>query len=281
MRVLLVVLLVALIPACASTTRDGAPAETPVDIDNIPNAQPRAEPKSRYGNPDDYVVFGKRYHVLDSSENFRERGYASWYGTKFHGRRTSSGEPYDMYKMTAAHKSLPLPSYVRVTNLDNDRSIIVRVNDRGPFHEGRIIDLSYVAALKLGIVATGTAPVEIVALTPGAPEAEVATNAVPEPEEIAAESLATNDNLAMSASGTAGIESEFFIQLGAFGDRSNAEQLSHRLAAAGYVPVGIHPEGDLHRVRLGPLATRAAAEEMTLRLLGQGIEQFRIIEETR
>ncbi|MDX1443747.1 MAG: septal ring lytic transglycosylase RlpA family protein [Gammaproteobacteria bacterium] len=274
MRALLVTLLVAMLAACASVERDGAPAETPVDIDNIPDAVPRDEPPSRYGNPDEYVVWGKRYQVMDSAQGFRERGDASWYGTKFHGRRTSSGEPYDMYKMTAAHKSLPLPTYVKVTNLRNNRSIVVRV-----------IDLSYVAALKLGIVATGTAPVEIVALQPGTPAGDVTVSQAPEHEELTAEALPPEHGLAMTASGAQDLASEFFIQLGAFTERGNAEALSTELGAKGFVPVGIHPEprGDtvLHRVRLGPLATRAAAEEITLRLIGHGIEHFRIVEESR
>ena len=127
--------------------------------------------KSRIGNPDSYVEFGERYKVLQSSNGFREKGLASWYGIDFHGRDTSSGEVYDMYEMTAAHKTLPLPTYVRVSNLDNGRSSIVKVNDRGPFIEGRIIDLSYAAAYRLGITGPGTANVEIVALEPSAVDA--------------------------------------------------------------------------------------------------------------
>ena len=137
-----------------SASQDAAPARK-VDVSKIPNAVPRHEPKSRYGNPASYVVFGKRYHVMNSSQGFVERGIASCYGTKFHGRRTSSGETYDMYAMTAAHKNLPLPTYVQVTNLKNGKSVVVKVNDRGPFHENRIIDLSYVAAIKLDIVRNG------------------------------------------------------------------------------------------------------------------------------
>ena len=124
--------------------------------------------KSRIGNPDSYVEFGERYKVLQSSNGFREKGLASWYGIDFHGRDTSSGEVYDMYEMTAAHKTLPLPTYVRVSNLDNGRSSIDIVNDRGPFIEGRIIELSYAAAYRLGITGPGTANVEIIALEPAA-----------------------------------------------------------------------------------------------------------------
>ena len=148
-----------------TTGDDGAPTHT-VDIAAIPDAVPRIEPRSRYGNPPTYIVNGKRYHVRDDSTAFRQQGTASWYGTKFHGRKTSSGEPYDMFSMTAAHKTLPLPTWLEVVNNDNQRRIIVKVNDRGPFVDDRIIDLSYAAAAKLGIIATGTADVTITAIDP-------------------------------------------------------------------------------------------------------------------
>ncbi|MDB5985250.1 MAG: rare lipoprotein [Nevskia sp.] len=161
-------------PSAISPSRpdqDGLPsaAEIPPDIAAMPDAVPRYEPRSTFGNPDSYEVYGERYIVLNDFANFKERGIASWYGKKFHGKNTSSGEPYDMFLMTAAHKTLPIPCYVRVTNLSNQRSAIVRVNDRGPFHSDRIIDLSYVAALKLGVIGEGSAPVEIEALTPPGP----------------------------------------------------------------------------------------------------------------
>ena len=134
----------------------------------IPDAIPQAEFKSRSGNPETYAIDGVTYRVLDTSDGYREEGLASWYGGYFHGRSTSSGDVYDMYLMTAAHKSLPLPTYVRVTNLGNGRSVVVRVNDRGPFVEDRIIDLSFTAATKLGMADTGTARVEVIALDPPA-----------------------------------------------------------------------------------------------------------------
>ena len=139
-------------------------SEDGIIFDEIPEAVPRPEFKSRSGNPETYVIEGVTYRVLDTSAGYREEGIASWYGGYFHGRRTSSGDIYDMYQMTAAHKSLPLPTYVRVTNLDNGRSVVLRVNDRGPFVEDRIIDLSYAAATRLGMAAQGTAQVEVVAL---------------------------------------------------------------------------------------------------------------------
>lgn len=149
--------------------QDRGPAEheVPADIALTPDPEVRAEPKSRSGNPESYEVFGERYFVLDSASGYHERGGASWYGKKFHGRRTSSGEAYDMYAMTAAHRSLPLPSFVRVTHIGNGRSAVVRVNDRGPFHSERIIDLSYAAAARLGMIGEGHAEVSVQALTPG------------------------------------------------------------------------------------------------------------------
>lgn len=143
-------------------------ASVPSQAHDMPDAVPVAEPRSRYGNPKAYEVMGERYFVLDSAAGYRERGRASWYGTKFHGKRTSSGEPYDMYQMTAAHKTLPLPTYVRVTRKSNGKSVVVRVNDRGPFHTGRIIDLSYAAAARLDLLKEGSAEVEVEALEPAA-----------------------------------------------------------------------------------------------------------------
>lgn len=157
--------------ATSSAPRTPVPAireETPTDAEvaAIPDAVPVPEPPSRYGNPTEYEVNGVTYRVLEGSEGYEAEGLASWYGSDFHGRRTSSGEPYDMYAMTAAHRSLPLPTYVEVTNLENGEVVVLRVNDRGPFHEGRIIDVSYVAARKLGLVGPGTARVRVRALEP-------------------------------------------------------------------------------------------------------------------
>ena len=172
-RLLLLAALLAL-PGCSLLRRapeapspgTGLPLP-PRDLAAIPDAVPRDEPRSRYGNPETYEVFGKRYKVMKSAKGHVERGLASWYGPGFHAERTSSGEPYDMYAMTAAHKSLPIPCFVRVTNLENGRSVVVRVNDRGPFVGDRIIDLSYTAAWKLDMLRAGTAKVEIRVLQPG------------------------------------------------------------------------------------------------------------------
>ena len=235
---------------------DGPPAR-PVDVSRVPDAVPRHEPRSRYGNPDSYVVNGRRYHVLPTARGYVERGIASWYGRKFHGRRTASGEPYDMYRMTAAHRTLPLPSYVRVTNLENGRSVVVRVNDRGPFHPNRIIDLSYAAAARLGMLERGTALVEVRAITPGerAP-ARAARRSAPEAPRI-------------------------YVQAGAFADRRNAERLRLRLLRAGLRAVALqrhdHPELRLYRVRLGPFASVDAADRVSVRLWRLGIADAHVV----
>jgi rare lipoprotein A len=160
--------LIAFLSGC-STTGGSVRSHGASNWADIPDAVPKVEPKSELGNPKSYVVFGKRYHTLNSSEGYEAQGIASWYGPKFNRRRTSSGDKYDMYAMTAAHKTLPLPTYVRVTNLDNGRTAVVKVNDRGPFYADRLIDLSYAAARKLGMVAAGTAPVDIRAIDPAHP----------------------------------------------------------------------------------------------------------------
>lgn len=166
---------IALLAGCSSApvtnSGDGFPEANvvPRDIAAVPDATPVAEPRSKYGNPPDYEVFGEKYFVLNSASGYKERGRASWYGTKFNHQRTSSGEQYDMFGMTAAHKTLPLPTYVRVTRLSNNKSVVVKVNDRGPFHQGRIIDLSYAAAVRLDLLKDGSADVVVEALDPSAP----------------------------------------------------------------------------------------------------------------
>lgn len=165
-RFLLILLLVPLLTSCWHSRRHDGPPNYYVDESKIPNATPKAEPLAKFGNYKTYHVFGKPYHVMSSSKNYSAVGVASWYGTMFHKRRTSSGERYNMLAMTAAHKSLPLPTYVEVTNLKNHRTVIVKVNDRGPFEQNRLIDLSYVAAKKLGMLGRGTAPVRVRAINP-------------------------------------------------------------------------------------------------------------------
>lgn len=240
------VVLSVLVGGCGGpqSTSDSAPPSPP-DLSAVDDAIPTAEPPSRYGNPSSYEVWGETYRTLDTSEGYRERGVASWYGTKFHGRRTSSGERYDMYAMTAAHKSLPLPAFVQVKNLQNGRTAVVKVNDRGPFHEGRIIDLSYAAASKLGVVDAGTAPVEVVALPPhqtirGA--SSVTT----------AKARGENHQLQPIPSGN------MYLQIGAFSERANARRLLVQLDGSLPGRVRIHEApaaGAAYRVRVGPLST--------------------------
>jgi rare lipoprotein A len=238
-----------------------------VDVSKIPDAKPRHEPRSRSGNPAFYSVYGKRYYVLKQSSGYRQRGIASWYGNKFHGRKTSSGEPYNMYAMTAAHKTLPIPTYLRVTNLNNGRSIIVRVNDRGPFVKNRIIDLSYVAARKLGIIRQGTGMVEISAITPGEP-----------PRTLSAKNAASpRSNTRPGAA-----HQRLFVQVGAFSTRHNARQLSRRLQHIADGRIRIEAGHDsrrnpVFRVRIGPLKSVSEADRMTTRLAQIGHQDTRII----
>jgi rare lipoprotein A len=173
MKAVSLALALALLAGCASSDRkggyykdDGPEAKPPSNLDSIADATPRAEPLHKWANRP-YQALGKNYKPLTSVQPFKQRGLASWYGKRFHGQKTSSGEAYDMYKMTAAHPTLPIPSYVRVTRVSSGKSVIVRVNDRGPFHGGRIIDLSYVAAYKLGYIQSGQAEVSIEAIVPG------------------------------------------------------------------------------------------------------------------
>ncbi|MBB5014641.1 septal ring lytic transglycosylase RlpA family protein [Rehaibacterium terrae] len=256
--------------------RDSGPARPP-DLSRIPEPVPRAEPRARYGNRSPYTVLGKTYHVMEDARGYVERGIASWYGQKFHGRPTSSLEPYDMCQFTAAHKTLPLPSYVRVTNLENGRSIIVRVNDRGPFHEGRIIDLSYVAALKLGVHAKGTAPVEVRAIDPD----DVAASAA----SVKARPARSSTRRVVRERATRGSETvaaSRWLQVGSFGERDNAQRLAARLESAGIGPVELRPaEVDgrrVWRVRVGPVSA-AEAEALGARLRDLGMGSPRLLSE--
>lgn len=240
---------------------DGPPLQA-VDVSNVPDAVPRVEPRSRYGNPPSYEVFNRHYYVLDASDGYVERGVASWYGTKFHGRRTSSGEPYDMYAMTAAHKTLPLPTYAEVVNLDNGRTIIVKINDRGPFVGDRLIDLSYAAATRLGIKQAGTGRVEVRAIDPVA-------------WQNAAAAAQGNTRLTNGANG-------YYLQIGAFSQAENADRLRTRLD--GIVPDnGVHvvrtqtANAAVYRVRIGPISNRTAADRMSRDLLALGVEGAHVV----
>ena len=244
------------------------PPAPPRDLASIPDAVPRIEPRSRYGNPPSYVVFGKRYWLLPTAEGHVERGTASWYGPGFHAERTSSGEPYDMYAMTAAHKTLPIPVYAEVTNLRNGRRVVVRINDRGPFVGDRIIDLSYTAAWKLDMLRDGTAPVEVRVLSGGVPTAPTA----PAPAAPAPAAAAPATPAPTSAAPTI----TNWLQLGSFAQRDNAERLLARLSAAGIGNARIDRRqeagGERFRVRLGPISTAMELDDYIerLRLLGIG-----------
>jgi rare lipoprotein A len=256
--------------ACSREVRDSAPSGS-VSIPDLPgNPVPRPEPRSRYGNGPVYEVLGQTYRVMDSSSGYKERGVASWYGKKFHGRLTSNREPYDMYAMTAAHKTLPLPTYVQVRNLRNDKTIIVRVNDRGPFVHNRIIDLSYAAALKRDMVRDGTSLVEVTAISfddlpPGdrpvrvVEPAEPPAGATPAPVTFipAAEEPQTPPGSESRSVSPAAREHEIFVQVGAFGDRANAERRRAALQSAGIGGAFIFADEaatpPMYRVRIGPI----------------------------
>jgi len=255
--------------ACGGSVRMEDGIGQRVDVSHIPDARPRNEPPSKYGNPSSYVVNGKRYYVKTSSKGYVEQGIASWYGTKFHGRRTSSGEPYNMYAMTAAHKTLPLPTYVKVTNLKNGRSVVVKVNDRGPFHQNRLIDLSYAAAEKLNIVGNGTGFVEVRAIDPSAPTRPYTTVAESKPAaSIPAPSTSDNGRI--------------FIQVGAFSQRSNAERLVSRLPKTlGTVLIreGWSSQNRVYRVQVGPIASVEQADSLASVIEKIGVMNYHLVVE--
>lgn len=251
-----VLLLLAGVCACSPFAREDSAPSRPPDVSRVPDAVPQPAPRSRRGNPPFYEVFGERYHVLGSSANFHERGVASWYGKKFHGASTASGEPYDMYAMTAAHRTLPLPTYARVTNIRNGLSVVVKVNDRGPFVHNRVIDLSYTAAQRLDMLAEGTTLVEVEALEPGG----------------------LTENLPVIAAGPApaGI---MYVQVGAFGDAGNAERMRRRLTANGIDNVVIRKGRQMYRVRVGPIRDVAAFDAAVERMLAMSITDTRLVVE--
>ena len=250
MRVRLALLTVSLLALAAcggNKTRHDGPPSGSARIPDLPgDAVPRKEPRSKYGNGPVYEVLGRRYTVMPSGTGYQERGVASWYGKKFHGNLTSNREVYDMYQMTAAHKTLPLPTYVRVRNLRNDKSVVVRVNDRGPFVHNRIIDLSYAAAVKLDMIGDGTSLVEVTAINLDEPAHDRPVRKTTPP--------ASPD----AAGAGAAHPHTIFVQVGAFGERANAERRLRALAQAGIEGGFIHEElvsgRALYRVRIGPVA---------------------------
>lgn len=266
-KLLLLVVVLAFLHGCGTSRveRDGPPARpvSRAEIERIPEPVPRVE-KARPANLKPYTVLGKTYYPLSSSEGFVQRGIASWYGKKFHGRRTANGETYDMYAMTAAHTRLPLPSYVEVKNLANGRSVTVRVNDRGPFSGSRIIDLSYAAASKLGFVQQGTAQVEI---------RSVGHTSVTQPVVRAIPS-------SVAQSQTLSSDKRIYLQIAAFYNPDNAHILLNKLQAKTQHPLRLQTrqtqQGLLYRLQAGPLQTVHVAQQLADELRQLGINQTQV-----
>jgi rare lipoprotein A len=266
---------------------DGPPApwEIPADILAIPDAVPRDEPRSDSGNPDSYVALGQRYYVLRDTHGYREKGRASWYGKKFQGKRTSSGEPYDMFKMTAAHRTLPIPCYARITNVQTNDSVIVKINDRGPFHSARIIDVSYTAAAKLGMLTNGEIPVELEVVEPnGSPKPPLRPLPTADSNDSAPRqnpmTVASNNQLPKSvapppdrranAACPAEVPKVRFLQTGVFRDSGNAATMRDQLSGMGFAPVqlrtGQRDGKNIYRVVLGPISNDTDVDLLRHRL---------------
>ncbi len=271
-RILYLMAILAVIDACSSSSpppaknpnagrysimQDRAP-EKSIDIINIPEVVPEPVVRTIAGNRSPYIVLGKSYFVLPSEEGYSERGIASWYGEKFHGHKTSNGEVFDMYQVSAAHKSLPIPSFLRVTNLDNNRSIIVRVNDRGPFHGNRIIDLSYAAALKLGYADIGTARVQLDAIITEKLSSYSVSRGNTEPKALSSVSRVLVKNQ--------------YLQIAALSSRESATELLANVEEVIDEPVFINTVKDptgktLYRVRVGPIGDPAELEDISRKLV--------------
>ena len=244
------------------------------DVHSMPEPEPRPEPRARWGNHSPYTVFGKTYEVLPEAEGYEAEGIASWYGSKFHGHRTSSGETFDMFEFTAAHRYLPLPAWARVTNLENGESLVVRVNDRGPFHPDREIDLSWAAAERLGIAEQGTGQVHVEVITPE-PE--------PEPEKEPAQAIAAEPTLipqpqAGDPPGATKAQSGYyFLQAGVFRERTSARQLQQSLGREfpWEITLKTDQQGDepVYRVRLGPFDSETEQQRARQRIVEAGHEE--------
>lgn len=271
------VVVVAVLAGCSS-----APSRAPVDARSVINPD-----RGDRGNPPYYEVLGHRYYVLDTSDGYRETGTASWYGRDFHGRTTSSGEVYDMNKLTAAHKTLPIPTWVEVTNLANGKSVIVKVNDRGPFVDGRIIDLSQRAAEELDMIGTGTARVRIRAL--GAPSAAppspilASAPAEPPPEPPSRGFSIISEARADTVGPTDRAFRPLYVQVGAFADGDNAAKLVARLKNEGFDNSFILTSGQgrerLHRVRIGPIEGVAQFDRILAELRAAGVKDARLVQD--
>jgi rare lipoprotein A len=278
-RIMFATLVLALLAGCAGATRweNDAPRTT----EKVSGSQPR----SSSGNPPFYEVFGQRYYVLNSSAGYRERGIASWYGKKFHGNPTSSGEIYNMYAMTAAHKTLPLPTDVRVTNLSNGRTIIVKVNDRGPFVDNRIIDLSYSAAQDLDMISAGTAFVEVETLTRDAERMPVLADSSEQPSLLQT-AISIVNPISSAAAETVPEQpvASLYLQVGAFGENANAQKLRRQLNSHGIFNVVIRSDQSrepvLHRVRLGPISNVDEYDALLERVAAIDIKETHLVTET-
>ena len=264
-------------PASSKYYLDDGPGQAPPDLDAVPDAVPRLEPLHRAANRP-YAVLGRSYVPATTLKPYQERGIASWYGRRFHGQKTSIGETYDMYAMTAAHPTLPLPSYARVTNVASGKSVVVRVNDRGPFLHGRIIDLSYAAAHRLGIAQNGSGEVDVQAILPGTIAQSPQASQPPLAAVAAAPPIAANLTPASAEPVTAAnvdappvspVAGGYSVQLGAFANFANARAfLAHaqnQLATA-QVEAKIRQAGGLYRVYIGPYPARAEAEQIGERI---------------
>ena len=247
--------------------KDSGPSHD-VDVSQLENAVPRVDPITIAGNKNPYTVNGVTYQLMPAAKGYSEEGMASWYGNKFHGRKTSNGETYSMYGMTAAHKTLPIPAYVRVTNLANGRQIIVRVNDRGPFHGGRIIDLSYAGAKKLGYANSGTARVRVEAIDPvnfqpNSVSLPSLSAQVDKPEKIQSLAVATNGRAAQS-----------FLQVGVYSSMNSARQLQDQLSSITTFPVSVRRFGEVKspvfKVWIGPIVDQLQLAALRDRLIEQG-----------
>ena len=262
MRLLVAIVLALLVASCGTTTTkpappasgkyfmdDGPPDAVPGDLADIPDAVPREEPFHKFANRP-YTVFGVSYVPIVNKERTVQRGIASWYGKKFHGQKTSSGEIYDMFAMTAAHPTFPIPSYARVTNVKNGRSVIVRINDRGPFHSNRIIDLSYAAAVRIGIASAGSGMVEVERVYEATQASPMIDRTPPPTPALVETAVVTQDPVGL------------WLQLGAFSSRESADSFRDKMLrdlAWNNEPLQVFSREGLHRVRMGPYRNRDEA----------------------
>lgn len=235
----------------AHTSVDAAPDVplTSEELAKIPDATPVEEPFSKYGNPTQYTVLGKTYTVMAKAKNFKQAGLASWYGKKFHGQRTSSGERFDMYKLTAAHKNLPIPCYAKVTNQENGKSVIVKINDRGPFHSNRVMDVSWAAAAKLDMLDQGTAKIKLEVISTADANTAIASTTSTPPTTIVAN---TAEN------------KQFFVQVGAFSTEDNALSLQSKLSEVVALPIEVSSSDSnkaIHKVQVGPFVDETTANK--------------------